>query len=412
MPTYFQSTTAVTLIAAFIALLGAGCANTSRSSEVEARIWRAVLVGSQNGAPLAKVIDIGEDELVKEFKLDSASNLRPGLQPHEWLLVSRDPGAVRVLHTGMREEDHGDHKHWMAKEPQLSKPWATGTRPSHANAGAGRVAAFFDGEGVARVFTPTAAKDSKVTEVPALFSTGKPHHGIAVPLAQQNRLLLSRPAHEGTLPSGVNLIENSGQIVTAGPECPRQHGDAVYQGQYFFGCAAHLVVYSEAQNSFRVVNYPAGTPPEQLVRNIAASPLQPQMLADFGPQGMLAIDARDMSMKPIALPAKRLHFAWDRTAPRYAFVMTDDGVIHRIDTHTAKVEQQASIIPAWTEALGVKKDMPAPRIAVAAGRVIVTDARQEHLLVLNADNLRLLDTLKLGMQVGSAAMVSVVLDSD
>jgi hypothetical protein len=414
MPTIFKPTKGAALLAACFALLSAGCANISKSGDAEARIWRAVLVGQQSGAPIAKVIDIGEDELVKEFKLDSISSLRPGSQPHELLLISREPGAVRLLHTGMREEDHGDHKHWMAKEPQLSAPLATGMRPSHANVGAGRIAAFFDGEGMARVFAPAAAaKDGKPPAapaiVPAALNSGKPHHGIAVPL-EQGRLLLSRPAPEGTLPLGVNLVDAAGKIITAGPDCPRQHGDAAYQSMHFFGCAAHVVVYSETQNNFRVVNYPAGTPPEQLVRNILASPAQPQLFADFGPNAMATLDARDMGLKPIALPAKRLHFAWDGAAPRFGFVLTDDGQLHRIDTHTAKIEQSTPIMPAWTEALGVKKDMPAPRIAVASDRIIVTDARQQHLQVFNTQAFKLLDTLKLGMEVGSAAMVSVVID--
>ncbi|NJM44632.1 MAG: hypothetical protein HC858_12955 [Brachymonas sp.] len=101
-----------------------------------------VLVGTAGAVPVARVIDVAEEELVKEFKLDSVSNIRPGRHAHEWLLVSREPGAVRTLHTGMREEDHGDHKHWMAKAPELSEPLVWGKRPSHANAGGNRVAAF------------------------------------------------------------------------------------------------------------------------------------------------------------------------------------------------------------------------------------------------------------------------------
>lgn len=409
MSTLMPQKSLLAALAASLLLTLSGCASIAGKDKNEARLWRAVLVGTAAGAPVAKVMDVGEDELVKEFKLDSVSSIRPGRHAHEWLLIGREPGAVRTMHTGMREEDHGDHKHWVAKSPELSEPLVLGKRPSHANAGGSRVAVFFDGDGVARVFqTNDAKKDVAAVELNA----GKPHHGIAVPLAQRGRLLLSRPAPEGTLPLGVNLVESSGQIVTAGPDCPRQHGDAVYQGMHFFACAAHLVVFSEAQSSFRVVNYPAGTPPEQLVRNFAASQLQPQLLADFGPNGLALIDARDMSIKPIDLAAKRLHFAWDRAAPRYAFALTEDGRLHRLDTHNGKIETQASVMPAWTQALGVKKDMPAPRLAVAAGRVLVTDARLENMLVLDASTLKLLDTLKLGMQVGSVALVSELLDSD
>ncbi len=409
------------VISAGALVVATGCASTESKDKNEARIWRAVLVGTSDDRPVAKVFNVGEDELVKEFKLNSVSSIRPGRHAHEYLLVSREPGAVRTLHTGLREEDHGDHKHWMMKAPVLSEPLVLGPRPSHANAsayghanagagqGANRVAVFFDGDGVARIFQPNAAKaDTAAQEV----NSGKPHHGIAVPLAQRGRLLLSRPAPEGTLPLGVNLVESSGQIVTAGPDCPRQHGDAVYKSLHFFGCAAHLVIFNEEQSSFRAVSYPAGTPPEQLVRNLLASPAQPQLLADFGPQGLVIIDARDMSMKPIDLANRRLHFAWDRTNPRFAFVITEDGRLHRLDTHTGKIEQQVVVMPAWTEALGVKKDMPAPRLAVAAGRIILADARQEHMLVIDARSLKVLDTLKLGMQVGSAALVSVVLDAD
>ncbi len=409
MTQHHPQTNLLKLFSLCLALVLSGCASTPGKDKNEARLWRAVLVGTAGGAPVAKVMDVGEDELVKEFKLDSVPSIRAGRHPHEWLLVSRESGAVRTLHTGMREEDHGDHKHWMAKAPELSEPLVAGKRPSHANAGGNRVAAFFDGDGVARVFqTNDAKKDVAAGEL----NSGKPHHGIAVPLAQRGRLLLSRPAPEGTLPLGVNLVESNGQIVTAGPDCPRQHGDAVHLGVHYFGCAAHLVVFSEVQSSFRVVNYPAGTPAEQLVRNIAASPSHPQLLADFGPNGLVVIDSRDMSMKPINLTAKRLHFAWDRAEPRFAFALTDDGRLHRLDTHSGKIETQAAVMPVWTEALGVKKDMPAPRLAAAAGRVILTDARSETMQVFDASSLKLLDTLKLGMQVGSMALVSVMLDSD
>jgi hypothetical protein len=404
-----SKTSVLALFTAYALLALAGCASKSVSGKNEARMWRSVLVGTQNGLPVMKVIDVGEDELVKEFKLDSVANLKPGRHAHEWLLVSREPGAVRTLQTGMREEDHGDHKHWIAGAPVLSAPLVAGGRPSHANASGNRVAAFFDGDGVARIFQTNAAKsDVSAGELPS----GKPHHGIAVPLAQRGRLLLSRPAPEGTLPSGVNLIESSGQIVTAGPDCPRQHGDAVYKGQHFFGCAAHLVVFNESQSSFRVVNYPAGTPPERLVRNMLASEQQPQLLADFGSQGLAIIDARDMSLKPIDLGARRLHFTWDAANPRFAAALTDDGKLHRIDTQTGTVLSQAPIMAAWNEAQGVKKDMPAPRLAMAAGRIIVTDARQGHLLVLKTEDFKLIDTLKINMEVRDVALVSVLLDAD
>ena len=122
----------------------------------EARIWRAAITDPQ--AKTIRIWDLGEREEVASFKTTSPAQLHPGLNPMGLVSVESASGEVRLLNLGLKQEDHGDHTHWVTGKPSLSasvmQGKGQGQRPSHANTNATQLAVFFDGDGAIRVVSP------------------------------------------------------------------------------------------------------------------------------------------------------------------------------------------------------------------------------------------------------------------
>lgn len=73
--------------------------------------------------------------------------------------VQGDAGAVTAIASGISFDDHGDHGD-HGEAPKLTGEIA-GQKPSHLVDHDGEFAAFFDGEGVARIISEKAVLEGK-----------------------------------------------------------------------------------------------------------------------------------------------------------------------------------------------------------------------------------------------------------
>ena len=408
-----QVTTRVgnTLLVLGAAIMLSACASNPPPTDPTARVWRMAVADAKT--PTIRIWDLEEREEVAVLTTHSPARLRAGLDEMEVAAIQGKSGQVQMLHMGLKRQDHGDHQHWVTGKPVLSAPILSGLKPSHANPGNGRLAVFYDGEGLARIYNPAAPGETDV------IRTNASHHGLAVPLPRM-RYLVSVAAEEGSLPRATQLMDAKGNVLQSNPPCTLQHGDATHGAWHLFGCANGLLVWHDAaqlgSGAFILVPYPK-TSGARMVRTLLQSPVSGSFVGNFGADGLLFITLQPQDelprLAPITLPAKLLHFAWDSQHPQTAYALLESGVLMTIDSSTQQVLGQTQAIPVWTDdASDTANRPPKPQLAVAEGRIVVSDARTGLVHVLRTKDLKQTDTLRVGGQPFSLALRSVDLSSE
>lgn len=395
-----------TLGAIALALALSSCASHTPPAD-EARVWRLVMADANT--PTLRIWDVEEREEVAVLAAHSPVYLRTGINDMELSAVQSKSGHVQMLHLGLRYEDHGDHSHWVAGKPALSAPLLSGQKPSHSNAGDNALAVFYDGDGLVRVYRP--ATPGQTDEIRA----NKPHHGVAVPLHGQ-RYLISAGAPEGSLPDATHLVDAKGRVLQRSPTCLQQHGDASSGTWYLFGCANGLLTWNDAISRFALLPYPQGSG-TRMVRTLMPAKDHNRLLGNFGADGLLFISFPAAGETPelaaITLPGNLLHFAWDKHHSEDAYALLENGSLLTLDSNTHQVRQQTQVIPAWKDdATDSNKRLPKPQLAVAEGRLVVSDARSGLVHVLRTQDLKEIDRLSVGGQAANIVLQSVDLGAD
>src|SRR5690606_4546877 len=112
--------------------------------------------------------------------------------------------------------------HYWTAEPRLTDVVHPAEEPGHVVVHGGRTALFDDGTG--RVHVLEAAHVAEGGAPVRELTTPSPHHGVAVPLADDT-LLVTEGTEETR--SGVRLLDSEGEEVAASDDCPGVHGEAV-----------------------------------------------------------------------------------------------------------------------------------------------------------------------------------------
>lgn len=388
------------IVSVMVTWLSPSTAAYAAAAAEEARIWRAAVVDQQ--AKTIQVWDLGEREKVTVFETASPARLNPGTSTMQFISVEGVSGQIRPFDLGLKQENHGDHKDWVAGKPALGDALFVGKRPSHVVANVDKVAVFFDGEGMVRIpINKTMAQT---------YSAEKPHHGIAIPMPN-NQVLVSMPAAEGNLPKGMRLATSEDKTIAQSPVCERQHGYGQYGDHYIFGCANGLLVFDNKTQSFELINYPQGSG-ERLVRSMVSTPLKANFVANFGPDGLLLINLTQRKLTPIQLPNKLLGFTWDSAEAQHVFVLLDTGEIARLNAQTGAISQTKQMIPAWKAPAEGEPKLPVPQIAVASSRLVISDPRTGLLQFVQTSDLKELDRIEVGGQPSYLVLRSVNLDAD
>ena len=397
----YRSITQISILA--IGLFLGACA--SHKTTDEARIWRVAITDAKT--PDIKIWDIEERDEVAVLKTASPARLGAGAKPMQFSVIQGSTGQLQLLDIGLVQENHGNHKHWVSGKPNLSAAVLTGSKPSHANPGVGKIAAFFDGDGIARVYT--IDKLSAGAASPLEIKTAQPHHGIAIPLPK-NQYLISVPPAQGRLPTGIKLVDSMGNTLLNSPLCENMHGDGHHNQLFLFSCANGVMVFDVSKNQFNLIAYPASA---GRAWHLLSSEKQALMIGDYGDSNLIIIDLKTMTMRSVNLPANFLNYQWDEENPQQVWTLLETGELVAIDVTSATITQRASVLPKWLKGdADAEKNLPKPQLAVAHGRVVVTDARTGQLHVMLTKNLTKSHSLAVGGQPSSLVMRSVNLDSD
>ncbi|MEE1131521.1 MAG: hypothetical protein UHX00_07890 [Caryophanon sp.] len=185
-------------------------------------------------------------EQIQTIEAANASAVQIAHSPFALLKHTEAAQPYQFMHTGVWSEDHGDHEHPYAEDARLLDAMTENNKPAHVVSFNNQVAVFNDDSGAVQVYktdehaidnTPTFQYEFK----------GTPHHGVAIPLPQ-NELAVSFVAKEGdALPTGVKIVNDKGEEQSRITEtCTDLHGAAYVDNTLAFGCVGSVVLYDVA----------------------------------------------------------------------------------------------------------------------------------------------------------------------
>ncbi|RDE10419.1 metallochaperone AztD [Pelagibacterium lacus] len=372
MKSMLLGTSALTLIAS---LAGGALADE------EVTAWR--LFVSDHGQPIVTVIDAVEGAVIDSFAIGSPASLYRSDSGETVFAVQGAAGAVAAISTGIAFDDHGDHADIDVDAPALTGFVAEGQSPSHFVEHSGRFAAFFDGEGVARVFSETdaLAGAGDLRE----FAADAPHHGVVISYANHDIVSIPNPEDPSSAPVGVRILDRDGNAVGDDIACAGLHGEATSGNLVAIGGCADgiLVVHSTGGvPSVEPLTFTEGLGEGRVSTLIGGRGLQ-YFLGNFDADTVAIIDpAEDDAFRLVDLPTRRVHFVVDNVRARFAYVLTEDGHLHQLDVLSGEIAQSVQVTGPYS--VGGSFADPRPRVAVAGDTIVVTDPLEGKLHLVDA----------------------------
>jgi len=359
--------------------VGLGLASTTALAG-DQTAWR--LFVSDHEAPVVNVVDAVSGKQLDRFELRGPASLYRSASGRAVFAVQGSQNTVTAISTGISLDDHGDHGDIEVTDPKLTGFTLTGDKPVHFVEHDGVFAAFFDGEGKARIFSEKAALQGKaeVREV----NSGAPHHGVA--LAHGRHVLVSEPNRQkpDELPIGIKVVDAAGATVGHVHACPDLHGEATSGNLTAFACATGILLVTKGEEGPQVrhLAYPERFPDGKATTLVGGRGLQ-YFLGNYGPDKIVLIDPAAMDpFRLIELPTRRVHFAVDPVRPRFTYVFTEDGRLHQVDVIAGSVTKSIALTDPYS--MDGHWSDPRPRLAVAGERIVVTDPLKGVLHLVDA----------------------------
>ncbi|MCE8039558.1 MULTISPECIES: zinc metallochaperone AztD [unclassified Halomonas] len=357
-----------------ISLLAAGlAAGSAHAHDDEVTAWRLFI--ADHSEPVVHAIDALNGESLESFAIHGPASLYRSHSGETVYAVQGSADVVTTINTGIAFHDHGDHADIEVEAPSLSGTEIEGEYPVHFVEHQGHWAAFFDKEGVARIFRERDALMGSVElrEVNA----GAPHHGVVVPYGNYD--LVSEPHPEGpsNLPIGIRVQDRDGNQIGELAECPDLHGEAATGNLMAFACATGLLIVRSEVGGPSIEHLPyADTLPEgkatTLLGGRGLQYFMGNFLNDQGHSAVVLIDpSEEEAFRLVELPTRRVHFAVDPIRARYAYVFTEDGQLHQLDVLAGEITRSLRLTDPYSMD-GHWRD-PRPRVTVAGEYVFVTD---------------------------------------
>jgi zinc transport system substrate-binding protein len=354
------------------------------ATAAEKAIYRALIADHANGK--LTLIDLMSGKIIANYGVEGPARLKASDNSKLIYAAQGAQNRVDVIDSGVIVTSHGDHADVDAKAPRMTAASILGTKPSHINMGNGRVAAFFDGEGLARVIREDGLLSGK-GKIDTI-KTAAPHHGMAAPVGDFYAVSIPHPTEAKELPIGIDLVDRAGKSMARSVDCPRMHGEAKSGTTSVFGCSNGVLILrmSRTGGSFEKVAYPDNLPAERMVRNMATGQAVNSFLGDFGADGMVVLDPTTKGFTFVQLPSKRMHFARDRVMGNFGFVITEEGQVHKLNALTGKIEASLSVTERYSMEGG--SSVPRPRLSASGDRLVVTDPAKAIVHVIDTDKMQ------------------------
>jgi zinc transport system substrate-binding protein len=341
-------------------------------------------------------IDLSNPENRWTFATDGQAKLFPVAGGAVVAAVQSDDDAVHFFLSGIAFEDHGDHADILVTDPMAIETTLTGPRPFHLVDHDGKIAINYDRGGYGDVLESAALARGDVA--PQRFPQARAHHGFIAPMGET---WLSTVASDDAVTGdasvprlGLQAFDATGKAIGDLATCTAIHGEA-FSGAYLAaGCKEGVLTVTAADQgvAFEVLAYPADLPQDVTTGTILGSNAIQMFLGNHGPDGLVVIDpVDDPHFRRIALPFRRVDFALDPVKPANAFVLTEDGSLHRVNMLSAKIEQSARVTEPYS--MDGHWNDARPRIAMAGGEVVLTDPNAGLIRRISTENLSELGTI-------------------
>jgi len=309
----------------------------------------ARLVVADGREALVHLLDVKSGEVIATYEVSSPARVYAGVDGTLAYAVQMDGNRVNVIDTGIRFEPHDDHYHLALADPALLDFVLEGTRPIHFVAHDGMIAIFNDGDGTAAVFEESVVRGGGNA---TLIDSGRPHHGVAVPMEDVVLISLPDPNDaEATLPVGVSVRTLDGEEIAVFDNCPRLHGEAsIGHDAVAFGCADGVLIVERDGNgwSSRKIDNPADNPNNARVGTLYYNERSGLLVGNFSREGIVLFDLEAGEMRPVRLPVPMWAFTWSEHDPHEVLALTIDGALHRIDGESGEILESLEVMDAFT----------------------------------------------------------------
>ncbi|WAJ27778.1 metallochaperone AztD [Antarcticirhabdus aurantiaca] len=340
-----------------------------------------------HGAGVVRALDLANGASAGTFALDQSPALTRSASGRTVFAVQGEAGKVAVIATGVSFEDHGDHGDLHVAAPELLPVTIEGAKPAHVVEDSGRIALFDDGTGAVSLFAESAVLDKGASFEPRVLQPGAAHHGLAAPMG--DFLVVSVPGATPDDPRlGLKVLDKEGETVGAVVDCPGVHGQAQSARTFAFGCKDGIVVATPggAGEPPRLEHVSTAALGEGNVSTLKGGTTMQFFLGNYGPQAVVIIEPGAAEpFRKVELPTRRVDFALDPAEARNAYILTEDGRLHRLDVVTGRIEQSVALTEPYSMD-GHWRD-PRPRLAVAGDHLAVTDPSKGLVRIVSTDRL-------------------------
>ena len=356
--------------------------NAALAQDGEATAWR--LFVADHAEPVVSVVDLLEGTAIDAFNTQGPATLHRTSSGETVFAVQGAAGAVNSIASGIAFDDHGNHGDIVIEDARLLGVLMEGQKPAHFVERQGYIAQWFDGEDEVRVFTESAV----LAESPEIrrADVEAPHHGVAVPYQNHVVVTIPNPEDASKRPIGARVVDFDGNRIGDDVACPGLHGSAGSGDLYALACDTGLLIIRD-KGGVPVIEhlpYSASLPEGSASTLIGGKSLQ-YFVGNYGADRIVVIDplGGEDGFALVQLPTRRVHFAVDPIRSQFAYVVTEDGQLHKVDvlrgtiTQSLKVTGSYSMDGHWSD--------PRPRIAVAGDRVVVTDPLDGKLHLVDAE---------------------------
>lgn len=367
-----------------------------------------LVVTASESSELA-IFNTNDGNLIERFSLNNpASGLYASPQSRYALIPQRDNNQVQILDGGLYQEDHGDHLHPYAKDPEIIEQVLNGVRPTHYRDNEMRSAFFFDGDSENALLSSVIDFDDDeiLNNNVRSLELSNAMHGVAEP--RGDFLLATYRAADAAsvLPDQVELFKfnsNSGDydaIKRFEERCPSLHGGFSTEDASVFGCADGILVIRQNGSDFtaeKIVN-PVGMPEGARIGGFSGF-ADSNLLAGWARGALYAVNLDDSSIALVD---------WSGgTDAEYSTAKMDDegdilmvlnkaGGLHLLD---AKDNFKHLIEIKALSALPVFEAGSHGRVSIVSSRsnddVYITDAVNNQLVVVNLEHQELEDPISL-----------------
>jgi hypothetical protein len=384
------------IFAVATALTSATLPSASRAEEELQESWR--LFVADHSLPVVQAIDLASGRQIGRFDLKGYAALSLSDTGRTVFAVQGEENVVHAIDTGIALSDHGEHRDLEVAPPKLIDATIKGEKPGHVVTHGDDVAIFYD-----RTDRFDLLKESSLLQEkpePKAVNTIAAHHGVAVPMG--NHLLVSvpnmqAPVKEGELPPrlGLRVLDRDGRQIGDVAPCTGLHGEATSARLVAFGCEEGVLIARPGGAegpSVEMLAYGASLPRGKVSTLLGGRSMQ-FFLGNYGEDKLALIDPdnTDAPYRIIDLPTRRVDFVLDPAKFQNAYILTEDGRLHLLDTVKGEIVRSETVTEPYSKD-GHWRD-PRPRLAVAGDDIAITDPRHSLIRLVSTQTLKEVRTI-------------------